>query len=99
MGQQKNQGDWQFGYEWRRQEADSVLAAFNESDQRAPTNILQNRFYVNYKFRKNTQFMFTDWIGRTLNTALQNSAKAKGILPGQEEPYLNRMQLDVVYTF
>src|SRR4051812_5083676 len=99
VGQQKNQGDWQFGYEWRRQEADSVISSFNESDQRAPTNVLQNRFYVYYKVRKNTQFMFNDWIGRTLNTALQNAARAKGILPGEEEPYLNRMQLDVVYTF
>lgn len=99
MGQQKNQGDWQFGYEWRRQEADSVLAAFSESDQRAPTNILQNRLYVNYKVRKNTQIMFTDWIGRTLNTNLVNAPKAEGITIGQQEPYLNRLQLDVVYTF
>ena len=99
MGRQQDQGDWQFGYEWRRQEADSVISSFNESDQRAPTNTLQNRFYVNYKFRKNTQLMFTDWYGRTLNTALVGAAKASGITPGQEEPYLNRLQLDVVYTF
>jgi len=99
LGQQKDKGDWQFGYEWRRQEADSAIASFNESDQRAPTNVLQNRFYVNYKVSKNTQLMFTDWIGRTLNSALQNAARAKGIVPGEQEPYLNRIQMDVVYTF
>jgi hypothetical protein len=99
MGRQQDQGDWQFGYEWRRQEADSVISSFNESDQRAPTNTLQNRFYVNYKFRKNTQFMFTDWIGRTLNTGLVGAAKASGVVAGTQEPYLNRVQVDVVYTF
>jgi len=26
-----------------------VIASFNESDQRAPTNILQHRIYANYK--------------------------------------------------
>jgi hypothetical protein len=99
MGQQKNQGDWQFGYEWRRQEADSVLSSFVESDQRAPTNTLQNRLYLNYKIRKNTQLMFSDWIGRTLNTNLVNAVNAEGITTGQQDPYLNRLQLDVVYTF
>lgn len=99
LGQQKDKGDWQFGYEWRRQEADSAIASFNESDQRAPTNILQNRWYVNYKVTRNTQLMFTDWIGRTLNTALVGAAKPNGVTPGQKEPWLNRMQFDVVYTF
>lgn len=99
LGQQKNQGDWQFGYEWRRQEADSVIASFNESDQRAPTNTLQNKLYLMYKLRPNIQLSFTDFIGRTLNTALQNSRRAKGIAPGETEPYLNRAQFDVIYSF
>jgi hypothetical protein len=99
MGQQKNPGDWQFGYEWRRQEQDSVIASFGESDQRAPTNVLQNRFYLQYKLRRNVQLGFTDWLGRTLNTALNNAARAKGVAPGEEEPYLNRAQFDVVYSF
>ncbi|HSE50508.1 MAG TPA: putative porin [Terriglobales bacterium] len=99
MGQQKNKGDWQFGYEWRRQEADSAIASFTESDQRAPTNIVQNRWYLFYKLTNNTQLQFTDWIGRTLNSALVGATRANGIVPGEEEPYLNRMQFDVVYTF
>jgi hypothetical protein len=42
---------------------------------------------------------FTWWRGRTLNTALQNAARASGVSPGATEPYLNRMQFDLIYTF
>jgi hypothetical protein len=44
----------QIGYGWWRQEQDSILASFAESEQRTPTNILENRIYVNYKLRSNT---------------------------------------------
>lgn len=99
FGQQKEKGDTQFGYEFRRQEQDSVIASFNESDQRAPTNILQHRLYVLYKFRNNVQGAYTLWVGRTLNTNLPNAAKAPGILAGQTDPWLKRMQFDLIYSF
>jgi hypothetical protein len=101
IGQTKNKGDLQVGYAFLRQEQDSVLAAFDESDQRAPTNIVQHRVYALYKLRPNTVAAFTWWHGRTLNPFLENAAKAPGItlLPGQSEPYLNRYQLDLIYTF
>jgi hypothetical protein len=99
MGQQRNKGDWLFTYAFHRQEQDSVLANFNESDQRAPTNILQHMFIVGYRVRNNTTIQYTQWIGRTLNSALQNSVVAPGITAGQQEPYLKRAQFDVVYTF
>ena len=47
VGQTKNKNDVQFGYAWLRQEQDAVIASIAESDQRAPTNILQNRIYAN----------------------------------------------------
>ena len=100
LGQTKNKNDIQFGYAWLRQEQDSVLAAFAESDQRAPTNILQNRIYALWKLRANTVAGVTWWHGRTLNTALENARRASSaVTPGSIEPYLNRFQFDLVYSF
>ena len=102
LGQVRRKNDVQFGYAWLRQEQDSVLASFAESDQRAPTNILQNRVYALWRLRTNTLASFTWWHGRTLNTGLQNNAAlaAKTITKaGQQEPYLNRYQFDLIYTF
>src|SRR5207237_2032456 len=76
LGQTKNKNDLQFGYAWLRQEQDAVVASIAESDQRAPTNILQNRFYANWKLRSNTLASFTFWRGRTLNSFLENNAAA-----------------------
>lgn len=102
LGQVRNRNDVQFGYAWLRQEQDSVLASFAESDQRAPTNILQNRIYALWKLRSNTLASFTLWHGRTLNSGLENNAAlaAKTITTaGQKEPSLNRFQFDLIYTF
>ena len=99
VGQQKNKGDLQFGYAWLRQEQDSVIASFAESDQRAPTNILQHRIYALWKLRQNTVAGFTWWRGRTLNSNLLNAPIAAGVKPGQVEPWLNRLQFDLIYTF
>jgi hypothetical protein len=99
IGQTKNKNDFQVGYAWLRQEQDSVIASFAESDQRAPTNILQNRVYGLWKLRANTVAGFTWWHGRTLNTNLENAIKATGVATGAVEPYLNRFQFDLIYTF
>ncbi|PYX09101.1 MAG: hypothetical protein DMG88_07295 [Acidobacteria bacterium] len=99
VGQLKNKNDIQIGYAWLRQEQDSVLASFAESDQRAPTNILQHRIYALWKLRSNTVAGFTWYRGRTLNTNLENAVKATGVKVGQVEPYLNRLQFDLIYTF
>ena len=79
IGQQKNRGDLQFGYAFLRQEQDSSIASFTESDQRAPTNILQHRFYGLWRIRANTTASFTWWHGRTLNPFLQNAVLASGM--------------------
>ncbi len=99
VGQQKARGDLQFGYAWGRQEQESVIASFNESDQRAPTNVLQHRIYALYRIRNNTTASFTLWHGRTLNSALLDAARGPGITAGQTEPYLNRFQFDLIYSF
>ena len=99
LGQQKAKGDWAFTYSFHRQEQDSVIASFDESDQRAPTNIIQHLFMVNYRVRNNTTLGYTQWIGRTLNSNLQNRALGPGFTTGQREDFLKRMQFDVVYSF
>jgi hypothetical protein len=99
VGQLKNKNELQVGYAWGRQEQESVIASFNESDQRAPTNILQHRIYANYKLRSNTVASFTLWHGRTLNSALLDSVRGPGVAAGATEPYLNRFQFDLIYSF
>jgi hypothetical protein len=108
IGQVKNKNDVQFGYAWYREEQDAVIATFVESDQRAPTNILQNRIYALWKLRSNTLASFTWWRGRALNTYLDNNVALfnnynTGVptikTAGQQEPYLNRLQFDLIYTF
>jgi len=108
LGQTKNKNDVQFGYSWYRVEQDAVIASFAESDQRAPTNILQNKIYGQWKLRPNTTAGFTWWRGRALNTYLENNVALfnnyNGSVPtiknpGQQEPYLNRLQFDLIYAF
>ena len=116
VGRSVRRNDFLFGYAWLRQEQDSVLASIAESDQRAPTNILQNRTYATWKVRSNTLAGFTWWYGRTLNTNLENNpalfnnwggfvsnaavtGKSTIAAPGQQEPWLNRFQFDLIYTY
>jgi len=107
VGQVKNKNDIQIGYAWLREEQDAAIASFVESDQKAPTNILQNRFYALWKLRANTLASITWWRGRVLNTYLENNAALfnnYSSLPtiskaGQQEPYLDRLQFDLIYTF
>jgi hypothetical protein len=99
LGQVKNTNDLQFGYGWWRLEQDAALASFLESEQRAPSNILQNHIYLLWKVRRNTVASYNLWIGRTLNSSLQHAVLATGVSPGQQEPYLKRMQFDLIYSF
>jgi hypothetical protein len=99
VGQTLHKGDIQVGYAWLRQEQDSAIASFVESDQRAPTNILQHRFYALYRLNPNTTAGFTFWRGRTLNTALQNAVFPTSVKAGQTDKYLNRLQFDIIYSF
>jgi hypothetical protein len=100
VGQQKVKNDVQVGYAWLRDEQDAAIASFAESDQRAPTNILQHRFYALWRVKSNTTASFTWWHGRTLNPNLLN-ATLTGVTPGsgQNEHWLNRLQFDLIYTF
>jgi hypothetical protein len=101
-GAAAKRNDVQFGYSWYRIEQDAILASFGESDQRAPTNIVQNKIYGSWRIQKNTMAQYTLWLGHTLNTSLENNAASinKTITnPGDKEPTLKRQQIDLVYTF
>src|SRR6266849_4270785 len=112
IGQQKKKNDFQIGYAFLREEQDAVISSWGESDQRAPTNVLQHRFYGLWRVAPNTTASFTWWHGRTLDPYLQNPALAAGmkvsttpgtgvLVPGTgaTEPWLNRLQFDLIYTF
>ena len=99
LGQLKNRNDIQIGYAWSRQEQDSAISSFLESENRAPSNLLQNRISALWKVRSNTVGSYTLWIGRTLNSSLQHAILAPGVTAGEQEPYLKRMQFDVIYSF
>jgi hypothetical protein len=108
LGQTVRKNDVQFGYSWYRHEQDSALASIAESDQRAPTNVLQNKIYGSWKIRANTVANITLWRGRVLNTFLENNAalynnwggaKSTITTAGQQEPWLNRLQFDLIYTY
>jgi len=99
MGQSKDKHDLQFGYAFGRIEQDAVIAAFNESEMRAATNILQHKLYIQWLPQKNTTLSFTDWIGRTLDRNLQNAVLPPGLPSSQQDPYVKRMQFDVIYKF
>jgi hypothetical protein len=92
----------QVGYSWWRIEQDAILASWGESDQRAPTNILQNRIYGGWRLQKNVLAQYTMWFGRTLNTGLENNAASiNKTIPaaGAKEPLLKRQQFDLIYSF
>ncbi len=99
IGQNKNKGDVQFGYSYWRTGQDAIIASWAESDQRAPTNVLQNRIYALWKLRSNVSSQYTLWFGRTLNSNLEHAILPAGVAAGQTEPDLRRQEFDLSYVF
>jgi len=60
---------------------------------------VQHRIYALWKLRANTTASFTMWVGRTLNSNLEHAIVAAGTTPGTVEPWLKRMQFDLIYSF
>jgi hypothetical protein len=99
LGDTKEKGDVQFGHAFGRIEQDAVIAAFNESELRAGTNVVQNRVLFAYQLQRNVTAQFTGWFGRTLDSNLQNALLAPGLKPGTKDAYQKRFQLDLLYKF
>jgi hypothetical protein len=89
FGQTKNKGDMRFGYTFMRVERDAVLAAFNFSDMRQPTNVAQHRIEAMFQAYPHVQLGFTGLIGRQLVTAQSPTP----------ERWLKRYQFDTIFTF
>jgi hypothetical protein len=84
VGQTKNRHDFKFGYTLIHIEREAVLGAFNFSDLRAPSNVINHRFSFAYQAYKNLTLGYTLLVGRLLGT---------------DESWLKRSQIDAMYSF
>ena len=89
VGQEKEKGDWLFGYTYTRIEQDAVLVPFNFSD------ILQSNSRVHmptigYQIANAVTVQWNGLFSQRVNPVTTNSPFNR---------YLNRMQFDVIYKF
>jgi len=89
VGRAQKRGDWQFDYTRIFIEREAVLSNFDYSDIRQGSNVSEHRAMVIYQVHRNVQTDFTALIGRPLNFG--------GTTPPQ--PWLERLQFDLIYTF
>lgn len=99
VGRTEEKGDWLFGYTFIRTEQDAVIGAYSFSDLRASTNILNHRLRAGYQIHKNVVFDYTLFIGRLFNPQENLNLVPVPFRPLGEDPFLHRMQFDVVYKF
>lgn len=89
FGQTKNKGDMLLGYTFARIERDAVLSAFDFSDLRQPTNVLEHRVEAYYQAYSHVQIGATGLIGRQIVTAQSPTL----------ERWLKRWQFDTIFSF
>jgi hypothetical protein len=89
VGKTQERHDLSVGYTFIRIEREAVLGAFNFSDLRQATNVVNHRFNFGYQVYKNVTLNYTLLVGRQLRTATSPD----------REPWLKRMQIDAIYKF
>jgi hypothetical protein len=107
VGKQKEAKDLQFGYSFIRIEKDAVISAFNESDLRASTNVIDHKLQGAYMFKSNFTGQFTAWIGKLANPLYNVDQVPAGVrsactganVSNCRDPYLKRLQFDLIYKF
>lgn len=99
LGQTSEKGDWRFSYTLTRIEREAVIGAYNYSDLRASTNLLGHRFIGGYQVHRNVTLMYTLFVGRLFNPQDNLSLVPGPFQALNEDPYLKRMQFDVIYKF
>jgi len=111
FGRLSERKDIQFGYQIYRIERDAVITAFNESDLRAGSNLIQHRLNFNYQWLNNVSLNYAIWVGRVVNAQDQIGLVPGGkraivggpcnISPfdGCKDNVLKRMQFDLIYRF
>jgi hypothetical protein len=98
-GRAQRKGDWNFGWHIFRIEQDAILAGLGESDWRAPSNVLQQRFGLDRMVHSNVQLSFTLYLGRTLDRTLPGALFAPGLPPVLRDPWTNRIYWDITYRY
>jgi hypothetical protein len=89
LGQTKDKGDLLVGYTFARIERDAVLSAFNFSDLRQATNVIEHRVEAYYQAYPHVQVGATGLIGRQIVTAQSPTL----------ERWLKRWQFDTIFSF
>jgi hypothetical protein len=89
FGRTQQRGDWQLAYTRILIEREAVLGSFNFSDMRQGSNVTEHRLEAFYQTHRDVQLGFTALIGRPLNWNITAAP----------EPFLKRLQFDVVYKF
>ena len=77
----------------------ATTRSFGESDWRAPSNVLQQRFEVNRLVTPNVQLGATLYRGRTLDSTLPGALLVPGRAPALGDPWMNRFYWDVTYRY
>jgi len=107
VGKQKDAKDVQFGYSFIRIEKDAVIGAWNESDLRSATNVRNHKLSFAYMVHPKVTAQYTAWIGKLANPRDNTSLVPSGVraactgsdVSSCRDPYLKRMQFDVIYKF
>ncbi len=107
VGKQKDPKDLQFGYAYVRIDKDAVIGAFNESDLRSATNVSNHRLLGSYMFGKGVSGQFTTWIGKLKDPLNNTELVPSGVRSactgvdksGCKDPFLKRLQFDLIYKF
>ncbi|MFQ5776988.1 MAG: putative porin [Terriglobia bacterium] len=99
VGRTQEEGDWLFGYTLARIERDAVIGAFNFDDLRAATNVLNHRLEAFYQVHKNVSLNYTLLVGRLFNPQDNLNLVPADFQSRNQDPFLKRMQFDVIYKF
>jgi hypothetical protein len=107
VGKQKEAKDVQLSYAYIRIQKDAVISAFNESDLRASTNVIDHKLQFAYMFKNNFTGQFTAWIGKLANpfdNVTQIPSGVSSLCTGSyvmdcRDPWLKRLQFDAIYKF
>jgi hypothetical protein len=107
VGKLKEPKDVQLGYTLIRLEKDAVIAAFNDSDFTASTNIRTHRLQFGYQVKSNLTLQFTSFIGALANPLMNIAEVPPGVrskctssnISVCTDLYLKRQQFDLVYKF
>ncbi|MFQ5927265.1 MAG: hypothetical protein ACE5MH_07510, partial [Terriglobia bacterium] len=99
LGRTRKKGDWLFGYTLIRIEKDAVIGAYNFDDLRASSNVVNHRLRSSYQIHNNVRLDYTLLVGRLFNPQDNLNLVPSTFQLLKQDPFLKRMQFDVVYKF